>query len=192
MEDQTLLAVSGLERIAGAYPALANQMANMPFFKTFEAHDAFALASISHLIDEGPIGGVDLLAGQGWFSDGLDDDEATFVTVLGVRGEERPDEFQSLLNSHETESKTVTLPLTGKVQLTVFRLAPDARTAAAMTHLEEAVRVLEDFMSVALPSNEIIMLLANPNAEDRKAAGINAATHIVVVRTIHIQDNSLV
>lgn len=153
--------------------ALAKQVAAMPFITTsFEAHDRDALSALLYLGVNYPAT-LSLITAQSWFIDGLDDQEAAFVTVIGTPQGRffGPDDLQILIQSYRGESRTATFPRAGEVQLTLFQPDPDFQSDPKLTskekadklqaalrvvdQLEDAIRVSEDLMGVPFPKRDV-------------------------------------
>ena len=174
-------ALVGLRELARNNLALARQVIKAPFLEPpFLQRDEYALDVLwvltasetvtLHLEDDQIVSattasddrGSALLAqivSQSWFSDGLDDQEAALLHAMA----RTTDDFrQALFETHYVESSSVTLPLAGVVGLAVVRhtpFPPDDNTLATM---EEAVRLMEDFMGAPLPVDDVILLLVEP------------------------------
>ena len=99
------------------------------------------------------------LAGQSWFSDGLDDDDAALLHGISyAKGDFR----QALIETNYVASTTVTLPLTGEMGLAVVRHTPFLPDDQTLKTLEEGVRIMEDFMGAPLPVGDVTLLLVEP------------------------------
>ncbi|MFQ6029768.1 MAG: hypothetical protein ACE5Q6_20000, partial [Dehalococcoidia bacterium] len=68
-------------------------------------------------------------------------------------------------------------PLTGPIELYGFYLDPRVDTRNFMDQMEQAVRDMEEFMGVPLPTKDIILLFASTG---ESALGLNMGTHMVV------------
>ena len=99
------------------------------------------------------------LAGQSWFSDGLDDDDAALLHGISyAKGDFR----EALIETNYVASTTVTLPLTGEMGLAVVRHTPFLSDDQTLKTLEEGVRIMEDFMGAPLPVGDVTLLLVEP------------------------------
>jgi hypothetical protein len=179
-------ALSRLASLAASDLPMANRLANMPFLTTsFEPHDGWALYYLADLRTRFPDEHT-LLVKQGWFLDGLSDDEAALVNVLGYQVRISLDEFRKLAVAHFAESKIISAPLAGDIQLTVFALNPEARDSATVTQVEQAVLALESFMDVTFPQKEVILLFASPgrftgySVTGDELWGLYTGTHLIV------------
>ena len=94
-------------------------------------------------------------------TDGISNDLAPIVATLhGVAGT-NPALIEVLLDPNRVvlELRTITLPLSGEVVLTIIRTGPGA--ARSMDLLEHAVRNAEALMGIPLPINYIGLLFEN-------------------------------
>ena len=179
--SQKVAAISMLNFVAERDAALAARVADMPFFTgSFEEHDAYALFTLYFLLRTGRNQDLALLKGQDWFVDGLTDEEAVYVSALRAQADFAPHEFRSLVANRFSETTTVALALAGEVRLTAMALTADAPVSVALQHLEQAAVLVEDFMGIALPAEDVTVLLASAGPPDTRRLGANFATHIVI------------
>ena len=179
-------ALTRLKDLLAQDAVLAAQVAAMPFLSTsFELHDKDALLSLLHLAVNHPAV-LTLITKQAWFVDGLDDQEAKFVTVVGTpQGRSfGPENLEAFIVLRHGEARTAELPLRGKIGLTIFQSSSDPKNSAIAGQMENAIRVMESFMGVPFPREEVILLLASPEEMDKgpdfEFTGINRGTHILV------------
>ena len=106
-------------------------------------------------------------------SDGIDDDEAKVLTVLASAQDDNPALVDVLLDVEQVqfERRSITLPLTGEVELTMIRTLPGVE--GHMDLLERAVRAIEEFMSMPFPQRQVIWLFL----DGYDGAGSNSGTH---------------
>ncbi len=183
-------AMTSIRDIANNDLELAWHVIRSPFLETpFLQRDQYALESLWHWslsgLPEGIVfsgGGVDIdadtrvespdddyysegsallaqLASQSWFNDGIDDLDAALLHALKY---ETGGMKQSLVETAHVSSTTLHLPFSGTVGLAVVRhtpFPPDDYTLAAM---EKGLRVMEDFMGVRLPVDDVILLVVEP------------------------------
>ena len=144
----------------------------MPFLDTVESPDAMAVNSLERFEDAGSAGFLELMT-HPKISDGIDDEEARIITVLGETNEHMPQLVPVLLDGTHvfTEERTVDLPHSGEVLLAVIRF--NNHTGPNLDYLEHAIRHHEGFMGAALPTNYIAWYFA-----DYVSAGWHAGTHI--------------
>ena len=179
-------ALTRLRELLSQNASVAKQVAGMPFLSTsFESQDKDALLSLLHLAVNLPTV-LTLIAQQPCFLDGLDDQEAKFVIVVGTpKGRFfRPESFTKLIVKHQVESRIATMPLSGEVRLTYIQSSLDPGTGELVAQVEDAMRTMESFMGVPFPRQEVILLLAAPlelnKPLDFELTGINRGTHILV------------
>jgi hypothetical protein len=179
-------ALTRLRELLSQNASVAKQVAGMPFLSTsFESQDKDALLSLLHLAVNLPTV-LTLIAQQPCFLDGLDDQEAKFVIVVGTpKGRFfGPESFTKLIVKHQVESRIATMPLSGEVRLTYIQSSLDPGTGELVAQVEDAMRTMESFMGVPFPRQEVILLLAAPlelnKPLDFELTGINRGTHILV------------
>lgn len=64
------------------------------------------------------------LGTQSWLADGLDSEEAAFITAISEIPVGSPELYLDLLDTHFTQASTVPLPLAGDVRIWVFSDEP--------------------------------------------------------------------
>ena len=182
-------------------PVLAKQVSDMAFLtSSFEVQDREALSSLLYLGVNYP-NVLALMAKQDWFVDGLDDLEAAFVVVVGTppNPHPAPTDFLGFMRSRQEGSKTIILPLAGKVRLNWIQTAPEAvgtitaqqaaqalrdKREAMLDQLEDAIRAMEELTGLPFPRQEIIALLALPRelnlGSEVDYLDLNRGTHILV------------
>ena len=181
MSDEKLAALSLFSFVADKDPSLAGRLAGMPFFTgSFEEHDVYALHTLFTLYENGLDSDVTLLSTQDWFVDGLSDEEALFVSVLRTPAQFAISEFRSLVAAHYTDTRTISLPLAGDVDLTIIRMSPYVVGNAGLGQLADAIGVIESFMGVAFPKKEVALLYASTGPPGTGRLGANTNTHILV------------
>ena len=98
---------------------------------------------------------------------GFTDAMRPVIAALRTVTENRPELIETLIDREQTEpeERVITLPLAGRVTLSVIRpgvVTPDD-DQQAMEFLEHAVRTHEEFMGIAFPHNHAIALIADVN-----------------------------
>ena len=147
----------------------------MPFLDTIESADDMTVRSLEQFEDAGSAEFLELMTHPS-LRDGIDDEEAKIVALLGGINTYKPGSVQVLLDSLLTgigvykEERTITLPHSGEVLLAIIR--HHDHTNPNMDHLEHAVRHHEGFMGAPLPTNYIAWYFGYPRA------GANFGTHI--------------
>ena len=114
------------------------------------------------------------LVERSWFADGLEREEAAFITAVMPLAYEAPHRYAGLLESRHTRSRTVTLPLAGDIALWAFQDTPFSDDDL-LGVVGEAARVMEGFMGTPFPARDVIILgiEGGPGAE-----GLGVAQHM--------------
>ena len=185
--DQERWALSYLSQVADQDIALAKLLATMNFYtESVEDRDVWALISLLDLSTSDRA----YLVGQDWFSDGLDDDEAAFVAVLGDLAKRSPQQFQGLVDTQYIQSTTVDLPLAGEVALIGVRPSPFKPFDPGLPLVEDSLLAMESFMNVPFPREEVIVLFVDPfefNPINDFTLALYLGTHLLVTRPEVIQ-----
>ena len=117
---------------------------------------------------------------QPWFQDGLTEDEAALIVVLGSAADSE-DVFRDLLQGGHVRSDTISLPLAGEVDL--FAVGRSERgLGEVLGNMAFAVEALEGFMGTPWPLPDAIALL-ELESDSNFVVGWNYGTHIVVTNT---------
>ena len=158
-----LFAITSIDSLADVDLELAKQVFEEPFMAPpFRDRDAFAIQALASMVSERPETSVmALLADQPWFIDGLDDQEAALLRVIGFPIYISDDFRRALIETHHIASASIQLPLSGEIELVVVRhtpFPPDDYTLAAM---EEGVRASEAFMGEPFPYNDVILVIGD-------------------------------
>ena len=183
LTHEEFMLVGDLGNIAGRSKTHFLAIIGMPFLETFEPADALAARSLRRL---GSCSGSDCIDGGASderfskafrrvmahpaISDGISDEETTIVATLHDASSFETDIFDSLLdpNTVTLEERTIDLPYTGEMQLTIIRIRPGAERT--MDLLERAVRTVEGFASMPFPVRHVIFLAENTS---RSRVGID-------------------
>ncbi len=113
-------------------------------------------------IARGPLGleGLHFLGSKAWVSDGIDDEEAAFITavseILNLKL------YEDLLDNNFTQTTAISLPLAGDVNVWVFSNAPFSPGEDIPAFIEDIARIQEDFLGVPFPTTNIILLAIDP------------------------------
>ena len=99
------------------------------------------------------------LAAQLWFTDGIDDEEAALLIAIKGAASDARNLFVSLANNHHTQSKIVTLPLSGEVRFWAFQAIPLPRNKDIVGMMEEAVRASETLFGTPFPMKDVVLVL---------------------------------
>ena len=165
----------------------ASRVLRMPFLRTIEPADLSAVESLIRLAIFERETFYSVLS-HPVVSDGISDRLSPIVaTLYGVAGT-NPALIDVLLDPNNVvlEPRTITLPLSGEVVLTIIRTGPGA--AHSMDLLEHAVRNAEALMGIPLPINYVGMLFED--AVPGSSGGTNFGTHIAFRPEYDIDDGS--
>ena len=143
-----------------------NSVANMPFLDTFEPADAQAFTSLTELMLRGAEDRhFQKIWGHPAVADGIDDHDAETLAkllVIGWDGYDRESvESLELLDpgQFEVEKRIIDMPLAGEVEVNIQRRRATGWTGT-MDHIEESLRVLEEFMSAPLPYQQVTYVIS--------------------------------
>ena len=161
-----VFALDGLVEMVDRNPEFARQVLDFSVEAPVSDRDVYLILSLHSLQTEQ----LDRLIGQPWFTDGLDPEERAFITALSTPNTAV---FDGLLESHFTQSATITLPLAGEVNLWAFQRVPFPPGEDLMAMIREGVRGAERFMGTPFPTTDVIVLLV----EDSKYLGGFGGTH---------------
>lgn len=131
---------------------------------------------------------VSQITSQPWVQDEIDEKEMAFmVALLGEASSSTYGNyalFEALLEGHYTQSKTVSLPVTGDVNIWVFQSAPFSSGEDVATVIEEIARTIEGFVGSPLPTTDIIVLIENLPQDllFPAYAGVNHGSHVKINR----------
>ena len=141
--------------------AMALQIAEMPFLDTIEGLDLAALCSLRELVKHTDNAYVQQVFSHHRLKNGISDDMTSAVANLRALGGIHLNLIDVLLDSAPdlVERRTVTLPLSGQVELAVIMI--QAGTNSTLDQLEHALRTQEEFMGVAFPRDYATVLVAD-------------------------------
>ena len=103
------------------------------------------------------------LTRQPWFADGLEDEEMALIVPLSIIYTESGspasrDLFNDLIDSHFTQSTTVSLPLAGDVTIWVLQSTPFPPDEDLSAIIEDTIRLSEGFLKTPFPITDVILL----------------------------------
>ena len=158
----------------------------MPFLQSRDSLDVAALLALEAL----PRSYLDQVLSHSSLSGGITDDWTNIVASIGMIGS-RPDLIDVLLDPARMliEERVLTLPLAGRVRLSVIRpgaRASEVAESPAMDLLEQAIRSQEEFMGVAFPLDHAILL----DADSRRFPGAHGIAGIIA--SPWIEDRGLI
>ena len=173
-----------LESIASHDLELARWLLGLPLSEYLENH----LLGLFYLLVANRPGVVSQIMGEPWVEDGLDEEELALIVALAP---EASDDtygnyalFEALLEGYYTQSKSVSLPLTGDANIWVFQATPFSSGEDFAAVIEETVRTVEGFLGSPIPPTEIIVLI-EVVPEDQSFpgfGGIHHGSHVKVNR----------
>ena len=122
------------------------------------------------------------LTSQQWFVDGLDDEEAALVVILGNGAifQINPLLYQDMLRSRFTQTKTISLPLAGEVDVYIIQDDPFPPDEDLLSVIEDAALVSEEFLGAPFPTTDIILHVVD--SADHPHSSSHGLTHMTLVR----------
>ena len=180
-------AVRYLGYIANDNAGAAERIAKMPFLTAIDPADISALDALSGLAGYREESLEQILAHPslaGGITDAL---TPIFAMLYGV-AKTNPSLIELLLNPNSVslERRSITIPLTGEVDLAIVRTRPGA--ARSMDLLEHSVRTSEELMGKPLPTRYVGLLYED--AVSGGFAGTNFGTHIAILPKYDVDDGS--
>ena len=171
----------------------ASDLVSMPFLDSIESTDVLALSSLYQLAllnwtTLTTPSEFDDFMSHSEIADGITDEEAVFVTLASDTYEVNPSLTDSLLSTDgvTSETRTVSLPIGGEIELMVVRAHPGS--AKSLDMLEQSVRFAERYMDEPFPAKVVALLYAD--AVKPGFAGHNSGTNIVVHPNFDRDDGS--
>ena len=134
---------------------------DMPFIQSISPGDAQAIKSLKNISHEDTTK-LKTILGHPTFAGGITDEWNPIVASLWGAENTNPTLVATLLDPQRVnvESRTIDLPLTGITDLHIIRLKADGNPET-MDRLEEAVRNVEFFMHLPLPTRMVAVLFAD-------------------------------
>ena len=187
VEAREITTIQQLSYLANREPAAAQRIVLMPFLNSIEPADTSAIESLWQLAAFDPAIFRSVIS-HPTLSSGITDELAPLVATLEGVAKTNPGLIGTLLEPGlvSLEQRTISLPLSGDVELVIMRTAPGA--ARSMDLLEGAVRGAEEFMGVELPTNYVGLLFEE--AVVGSFAGTNFGTHIAILAKYDVNDGS--
>ena len=159
---------------------------DMPFLEIVKSADALAVDSLERLRDQDAQAFLDALS-HARLADGITDQEAKMVALLGGTYLYRPESADALLRGTGVhwEERAVTLPLSGEMSLAVARSRD--QTTPSMDYLENSVRAVEEFMG--LPYETKYIALYFDVAVIPEFDGANFGTHMTILPEYDVENS---
>lgn len=125
---------------------------------------------------------LEQVTAQRWYSDGLDEEEAVLVVILERATEDSPALFRDLLTAHFSQTRTVELPLTGRIRLWIVQNSPIHDGDELLQTMEDTVRYLEELVQEPFPTNDLILSVVDQREESYGVGGEWLNTHMRLIR----------
>ncbi len=142
--------------------------------------DAYLLLTLARIADRGE-DNLALLAEQSWFTDGIDDEEAALLIALEDAAGDARNLFVSLARNRYTQSKSVTLPLSGEIKFWAFQAIPFPRNKDVVGMMAEAVRASEILFGTPFPMKDVVLVLQPVGGATRNYGGQFRGDHMRLV-----------
>ncbi len=131
-----------------------------------------------------------LLTSAPWFIDGLTAEEAAVLVPLTSTFQDvvnqdmvALDLLPGLMESYFVQSKTISLPLTGDVNIWVFQNVPFQEGEDVAGMVEDVVRFTERFFGAPFPTTDVISLIVVPSSGDTfRSGGVKKQGHFWLAR----------
>ena len=171
-------------RLYGLIPAedtprhQAVEILSMPFLDTVESADALAITSMRNFWRQDTAGFLELMDTP-VFSDGISDDEAKIVLLLESTNRYKPESIPVLLDGTSVfmEERTINLPYSGQVTLSIVRFREQATPSASMERFEHAIRIIDDFMGVPFPTNHLVWFFDDHSSSPGHHTGLHITSN---------------
>ena len=122
----------------------------MPFLESVESADALAMKSLQRLENNNTTDFLGIMSDP-TISDGITDEEAKIVVLLGGTYTYRPESVDFLLRGTGVylEERVIELPHSGETLLAIIRIRD--QVTPSMDFLEHSVRTIDEFMASRCP-----------------------------------------
>ena len=173
--------------LAARDAAAALLIVGMPFLETIEPPDKAAIAALREIAADHPEAFVRIMSHPA-LGNGISNDLAPVVATLNGVARTNPGLIDVLLDPSRVyvEQRTVTLPLSGDVTLSIIRTSTGA--PKSMDLLEHSVRSVEGYMGLPLPTKYVGLLYEN--SVSGSSAGTNFGTHIAILPAYDVDGGS--
>ena len=167
--------------------AALSKIIEMPFLRTAEPADLSAIKSLWRILHDNP-SQFDQVMNHPTIQAGITDEWTPVITTLESAANNNPRLIHTLLDPQtvSVESRKINLPLSGSIVLAIVRTEPGPNRS--MLLLQHAVIQAEQHMSIALPTQNVVLLFAD--ATSPGSAGTNYGSHIVIAKQYDVDDGS--
>ena len=165
----------------------AIQILTMPFLESVKSSDALAVRSLE-MLEYSDEGDFLRIMSHPTLSDGITDEEAKIVVLLGGTYTYRPESVDFLLRGTGVylEERVIELPHSGETLLAIIRIRD--QVTPSMDFLEHSVRTIEEFMGVPLPTNYIALYFDDANVRQGGGNGTNYGTHMAMSLDLDVEN----
>ena len=180
-------AIDELAYVAQSSPSVAERIVGMPFLTAIGPVDIPAINALAALAAFSGDSLEQIMAHPS-IARGITDELTPVVAMLYGVVKTNPSLIERLLNPEEVdlERRSITLPITGDVDLAIVRTRPGA--ARGMDLLEYSVRASEELIGEPLPTRYVGLLYEDAAGEG--PAGANFGTHIAILPEYDVDDGS--
>ena len=180
-------AIDELAYVAQSSPSVAERIVGMPFLTAIGPVDIPAINALAALAAFSGDSLEQIMAHPS-IARGITDELTPVVAMLYGVVKTNPSLIERLLNPEEVdlERRSITLPITGDVDLAIVRTRPGA--ARGMDLLEYSVRASEELIGKPLPTHYVGLLYEGAAGEG--PAGQNFGTHIAILPEFDVDDGS--
>ena len=113
-----------------------------------------------------------------WVIDGIDDDEAAFLSSLPFVLERNRKLFDELLDTRFSQSTVVSLPLAGDVKIWLIQRSPFSSGDESLSVAARSVRIIEELMGAPFPTTAVVVLVVTDETID--VQGIHLGSHVLI------------
>ena len=126
----------------------------------------------------------DRLTDMEWFADGLTPDEAAATLALTAVGGTHgtPELYRSFLEGHHVQSKTVSLPLSGTINIWVVQNSRFSPDEDLVSDVEDYIRRMENFLAAPFPTSDIILIVVVPEPDSYVRFAVFTGNYIYVAK----------
>lgn len=137
----------------------AIEILSMPFLDSVDSMDAMAVGALTSLMQVQGIAEFLAIMAHPTLSDGITDAETIIVVLLPANRAHQPHQVNVLLDGTDVyfEERTITLPLSGKMPLTIVRLSERRTPSKSMDLLVHSIRTIEAFMGDPFPARHVLL-----------------------------------